>query len=247
MPFTFAHPALVLPLTFLPRKWFSLTGLIIGSLTPDFEYFLKMKIESHYSHTFAGLFWFDIPIGILLAFLFHQVVRNPLFDHLPLSFRAKVIRFKDFNWVGYFKQNSFKVILSILIGAASHILWDSFTHSTGYFVSVIPFLSSSIHLGGLDYPILKIAQHLSTLIGSLALIFTYTLLPATPTPKYKINNFYWILFASLTAFIICLRLFTGLHYKTYGNLIVTIISAGMIALVLTSIYSKLKPNSNFKG
>lgn len=27
MPFTFSHPAIVLPLTFLPRQWFSLTGL----------------------------------------------------------------------------------------------------------------------------------------------------------------------------------------------------------------------------
>ncbi|MFN7593668.1 MAG: DUF4184 family protein, partial [Bacteroidota bacterium] len=25
MPFTFSHPAIVLPLTFLPRQWFSLT------------------------------------------------------------------------------------------------------------------------------------------------------------------------------------------------------------------------------
>ncbi|WP_240482010.1 DUF4184 family protein [Flavobacterium psychrophilum] len=39
MPFTFSHPAIILPLRYLPRQWFSLTGLIIGSLTPDFEYF----------------------------------------------------------------------------------------------------------------------------------------------------------------------------------------------------------------
>ncbi|WP_113654854.1 DUF4184 family protein, partial [Pedobacter namyangjuensis] len=30
MPFTFSHPAIVLPLTYLPKKWFSLTGLVIG-------------------------------------------------------------------------------------------------------------------------------------------------------------------------------------------------------------------------
>jgi hypothetical protein len=30
MPFTFSHPAIVLPLTFLPRQWFSFTGLVIG-------------------------------------------------------------------------------------------------------------------------------------------------------------------------------------------------------------------------
>ncbi|WP_262496247.1 DUF4184 family protein [Flavobacterium piscis] len=39
MPFTFSHPAIILPLKYLPKNWISLTGLIIGSLTPDFEYF----------------------------------------------------------------------------------------------------------------------------------------------------------------------------------------------------------------
>ena len=45
MPFTFSYPAIVLPLTYLPRRWFSLTGLIIGSLTPDFEDFDASAFE----------------------------------------------------------------------------------------------------------------------------------------------------------------------------------------------------------
>ncbi len=52
MPFTFSHPAIILPLKYLPQNWFSLTGLIIGSLTRDFEYFIRMKVRSNYSHTF---------------------------------------------------------------------------------------------------------------------------------------------------------------------------------------------------
>lgn len=58
MPFTFSHPAIILPFKYLPNRWISMTGLIIGSLTPDFEYFIRMKIESYYSHTNAGLFLF---------------------------------------------------------------------------------------------------------------------------------------------------------------------------------------------
>ena len=44
MPFTFSHPAIVLPLVRKSGHWFSATGLIIGSLTPDFEYFMRMRI-----------------------------------------------------------------------------------------------------------------------------------------------------------------------------------------------------------
>ncbi|MEG1227787.1 MAG: DUF4184 family protein, partial [Flavobacterium sp.] len=41
----------MLPLQFLNKKWFSLTGLVIGSMIPDFEYFIRMRIQSIYSHT----------------------------------------------------------------------------------------------------------------------------------------------------------------------------------------------------
>ena len=50
MPFTFAHPAIVLPFYKKP-KFFSMTTLIIGSMSPDFEYFLRMKIKSDMSQT----------------------------------------------------------------------------------------------------------------------------------------------------------------------------------------------------
>nr|WP_237421370.1 DUF4184 family protein [Flavobacterium sp. HBTb2-11-1] len=70
MPFTFSHPAIILPLRYLPKSWFSITALTIGSLTPDFEYFLRMKVKSDYSHTLDGIFWFDLPLALLLTFLF---------------------------------------------------------------------------------------------------------------------------------------------------------------------------------
>jgi hypothetical protein len=55
MPFTFLHPAIVLPLTYLPRQWFSLTGLVIGSLTSDFEYVLRVNDKSYQTLKFSYL------------------------------------------------------------------------------------------------------------------------------------------------------------------------------------------------
>ena len=52
-----------------------------------------------------------------------------------------------------------------MIGASSHIFWDSFTHDTGFFVQEISILASSIELFGKRIPILKILQHTSSLIG----------------------------------------------------------------------------------
>ncbi len=240
MPFTFSHPAIILPLTFLPRQWFSLTGLVIGSLTPDFEYFLRMRIKSNYSHTIDGLFWFDLPLGLLLAFIFHNIVRDSLFDNLPTTFKSRFSVFKQFDWKGHFKRNWFVVTISILIGATSHIFWDSFTHDHGYFVQTIPSLQKSVDFLGGQVPILKILQHSSTLLGGLVIAFAIYNLPTDKAEKENINLKYWTIFAGLTLTIIAVRLLSGLELKQYGNVIVTAISAGLISLTLTPWLTRTK-------
>ncbi len=240
MPFTFSHPAIVLPLTFLPRQWFSLTGLVIGSLTPDFEYFLRMRIKSNYSHTIDGLFWFDLPLGLLLAFIFHNIVRDRLFDNLPTILKSRFSTFKHFDWNGYVKRNWFEVIISILVGAASHIFWDSFTHDHGYFAQAIPALQNSVDFFGGRVPILKILQHSSTFLGGLVIAFAIYKLPANKTEKENIDLKYWAIFLGLTFTIIAVRLLCGLELKQYGNVIVTGISAGLISLTLTTWLTRKK-------
>ena len=233
MPFTFSHPAIILPLTYLPKKWFSLTGLIIGSLTPDFEYFIRMKIKSDYSHTIEGLFWFDLPLGILLGFIFHNIVRNTLLDNLPKIIKSRFTQLMEFDWNAYFKKNWFVVIVSILIGAFSHLFWDSFTHNHGYFVENIPTLRKTINILGMEIPILKILQHSSTLIGGFIILLSIYKLPKVEVKTNTINLTYWKILIGLTFLIIVLRFINGLEIREYGNVIVTGISAGLIGLILT--------------
>jgi len=244
MPFTFSHPAIILPLTYLPKHWFSLTGLVIGSLTPDFEYFLRMRIKSNFSHTIDGLFWFDLPLGLLLAFIFHNIVRDSLFDNLPLGLKSKFLSFRKFDWNGHFKKNWLVVLISIFIGAVSHIFWDSFTHDHGYFVKTIPNLTNTIDILNLEIPILKILQHASTLIGGLIIFFGVYKLPSNKTEKENINLKYWAIVFGLTFTIITLRILSGLEIKQYGNIIVTAISAVLISLTITPWLIKEKQNNN---
>lgn len=244
MPFTFSHPAIILPLTYLPKHWFSLTGLVIGSLTPDFEYFLRMRIKSNFSHTIDGLFWFDLPLGLLLAFIFHNIVRDSLFDNLPLGLKSKFLSFRKFDWNEHFKKNWLVVLISIFIGAVSHIFWDSFTHDHGYFVQTIPNLTNTVDILNLEIPILKILQHSSTLIGGLIIFFAVYKLPSNKTEKENINLKYWAIVFGLTFTIITLRILSGLEIKQYGNIIVTAISAVLISLTITPWLIKEKINNN---
>ncbi|MGV3459545.1 MAG: DUF4184 family protein [Flavobacterium sp.] len=244
MPFTFSHPAIVLPLTFLPKGWFSITGLVIGSLTPDFEYFIRMRIQSDYSHTLGGLFWFDLPLGIVLAFIFHNVVRDILFDNLPVVLKSRLVQFTDFHWNVYFRQKWLVVIISVLIGAASHIFWDSFTHDHGYFVETIPALQGSIEILDRQIPILKILQHTSTFLGAIVILFAIAKLPSDKSIRGTISLKYWVIVLALTVLITAVRLSFGLSYKLFGHLLVTAISALMIALIISSLITIKVPKPN---
>jgi hypothetical protein len=246
MPFTFSHPAIVLPLTFLPRHWFSLTGLVIGSLTPDFEYFLRMQIRSDYSHTIDGLFWFDLPLGLLLAFIFHKIVRDKLFDNLPTVLKSRFSTFQEFDWNRHFKQNWLVVTISILIGAASHIFWDSFTHDHGYFVQTIPALQNSLDFLGRQIPILKILQHSSTFLGGLVIAFAIYKLPTHKTEKENINLKYWAILVGLTLTIISIRLLSGLDFKQYEKAKTAIVpkrNVQKLSGIIVVIYVKPAPKS----
>lgn len=235
MPFTFSHPAIILPLVKLPKNWISLTGLVIGSMTPDFEYFLRMQVKSSYSHTIDGLFWFDLPLGILLAFVFHNLVRNRLFDQLPLFFKSRFSGFKDFDWNSHFKKNWPVILISALVGAASHLFWDSFTHQTGYFVQLIPVLSKTVEIFHIQIPVFKILQHSSSIFGGLFIVLVIFKMPADKNVSSNINPKYWLTFSVIAFMIVLIRVLTGLSIRSYGNLIVTGISAVLFSLILTSI------------
>lgn len=239
MPFTFSHPAIILPLTYFPKKWFSLTGLVIGSIAPDFEYFIRMKVQSNYSHTWVGLLWFDLSISILLAFIFHNIVRNPFINNLPQFLQSRLSVFILFDWSKYFKKNWSIVLLSILIGSASHLLGDDFTHQKGFFVQQFSVLQTNVKIGYQQIPLFKILQHLSSLIGGIIIVFTIWKLPKHNIKIEKINYKYWLVVICITLIIIAVKLFTLEDYKSYGNLLVTSISASLISLILTSIlYTK---------
>jgi len=240
MPFTFSHPAITLPLTYLPRQWVSLTGLVIGSLTPDFEYFLRMRIESIYSHTILGLFWFNLPLGLLLAFIFHNIVRDSLLDNLPTFLKSRFSALRQFEWNKYFKKNWLVATISILIGAASHILWDSFTHNYGYFVETIPALTNKINFFGMQVPTFKILQHSSTIIGGLVIVYAIYKLPKDSKVIGNVTIKYWVIIAGITLSIIVIRLLSGFEFKQYGNLAVTGISAVLISLTITPWLIKTK-------
>jgi uncharacterized protein DUF4184 len=239
MPFTFSHPALVLPLNYLPKKWFSLTALVVGSMVPDFEYFLRMKVSGIYGHTFAGIFWFDLPLGILIAFVFHNLVKESLIRNLPTILKSRFLHYNEINWNNYFRKHFFIVTFSMLIGISSHLLWDGFTHEHGYFTNYIPFLQQHVLLFK-QIPVYKILQHGSTLIGALVIFYAIYTLPVVDSKQYKSDKRYWPVVVSVSIVFIIFRMLFFTE-NSIGNLIVSTIAVLMVALIITPFLLKIKP------
>ena len=67
MPFTPAHAAIVVPLARRFPGPMVLPALIVGSLSPDFEYFVHMRPERSISHDLVGVPLMDVPLGSSLS------------------------------------------------------------------------------------------------------------------------------------------------------------------------------------
>jgi len=195
-------------------------------------------MKSDYSHTIGGLFSFDLPLGLLLAFIFHNIVRDGVFDNLPLFLKSRFSALRLFQWNDDFKKNWLVVIVSILIGAFSHLLWDNFTHAHGYFVEVIPALAGNINFSDIQIPIYRLLQHASTVIGGIVIAFVVFKLPADTQIKETISVKFWAVVVGITLIIIAIRVLCGLDLKQYGNIIATGISAGLISLILAPLLVK---------
>jgi len=235
MPFTFSHPAIVLPLI-KARLNLSATALIIGSMIPDFEYFIRMKDRSTYSHTLTGVFWFDIPLALLVCFIYHLIVRNSLFDNLPSFLKDRFSVYKRFDWSKYFLRHWAIVLVSIIIGAVSHILWDGVTHNTMFFVNKAD-LSTMMKIGTINLAGYKFLQLASTIAGGLAVIYSIFALRRIHQPKTKIDYRYWTIVWFITFLVVLLRFAKNGFHLYYDNpdrvIIVSFISSLMIGLIVT--------------
>jgi hypothetical protein len=234
VPFTFSHPAIVLP--FLKNKNLSATALIVGSISPDLEYFFRMKMQSEISHTLLGIFLIDFPLGFIVIFAFHTIIKKPLIANLPYFFQSRMQLLKDSNWLHYFKNNILVVLLSFFLGTLSHIFWDSMTHWDGYVVERIAFFNE-VFFG---FPVYKIAQYGSSIIGLILILYYIYKQPSEVENTDKINRNYWFVSFGITAVLLGIRFTFGLDVSEIGSVIVSVFFSMMVALTISGILFRKK-------
>lgn len=237
MPFTFAHPAIILPLH--KSKRFSFTALIAGSMVPDFEFFFQLREVENIGHYWYGILLFDFPMALVFCFLFHNLLRNSLVSNLPACFRNRVADILDFDWNAYARTNKWNIILSLLIGIASHILWDGFTHYNGLFVEMFPLLSAKTGITGLDLPFYFLLQLVFSVIGLLSVV---NIIRRMPLQQKNIarekNKWYWPLFGLILTLILCIRLAGWPEYNSFWGVFMAAMGGICYTWILISILFK---------
>jgi hypothetical protein len=171
MPGTFSHPAAVLPLRRFTPWPLNFAALVIGSMTPDFGYFIDRFDLSRFAHTLPGSFLACVPTGVamlILLYLFakpvcyalpspHREVLSPLCPAFPRQFTVCLM-----------------ILLSLFLGAWTHIFWDAFTHLDGWFVERIAFLRApAFQTGSSTTHVYLALQEGSTLLGFPILVIAY--------------------------------------------------------------------------
>ena len=183
MPFTFCHPAIILPLS--KSQKLSTSALIFGSTAPDFEYFLRMDMIRTHSHDFWAMFYFNLPLTLGLFFIFQSIVKVPLINNLPHFLFSRFSRF-IITKPNYTTVTSiFWICLSAIIGIFSHLLWDSFTHKEGFFEGYFSFLLQEFYFMGKSRIVFQFLQMISSILGGGYMIYFVFKIPKQYTPKKK--------------------------------------------------------------
>lgn len=168
MPLTIAHPVAAVPLRRPLGRLGVLAGLVVGSIMADLPLFMPLPLKRDATHTFLAVLWFCLPAGALAYLLYDYVLDRPLRALMPEGLARRLARTgreaRPPVW-------SPSVLASILVGAATHAVWDSFTHGGPAGVGEwLPFIEKRLFtVSGYTVYVFSVLQHGSTVVGMAAL------------------------------------------------------------------------------
>lgn len=204
MPFTIAHAAAALPLSRATSLPFC--GLAVGAASPDFEYFLRLGGGRTISHQLHGLVLLNLPLALAALALCSWLVVPGVVMLLPrrLAHLGGPLR----AWSPPLRPGSGlgQLCAAILVGAGSHVLWDSFTHHHEAAAGLGWLEWHAFDLGDRSLYVHDLMQMGSSVVGMAILAVAgwrwYQRQPkqhaATPTAPKRLRN------ASLAVAAVCL-------------------------------------------
>lgn len=142
-----------------------MSALVMGCFAPDFPYLLSLSPNKSYSHTFTGMFLLDLPLAFGALWLFHTLIKKPMLTFLPDGFRRR-LRTSVTSFSFWPPKRLSLIIVSILVGAATHLVWDGFTHTTSWIYQNWTFLRRAVVLPVIgEMQMYKVLEYASSAFG----------------------------------------------------------------------------------
>ena len=138
MPFTPSHAAAVLPFLRTPLP---ASALVIGSVAPDLPYYLPLDLPWD-THTASAVVTTDLLLGGLAWVVWHALLAEPALAWAPGALRSRLtgvplgpgVRIRSV-------RGLVLTVLALVVGAATHVLWDEFTHAGRWGTEHLPALA----------------------------------------------------------------------------------------------------------
>lgn len=175
MPFTLSHAAAVLPAirrNGTGRLGLFPSALVAGSFAPDVTYFADTLLPGamefgDFTHTFLGVVTVNVLIAAVLVAVW-AALREPLVALVPVRVRGRVhafVRGRRWTRETFGPPAWLWFAGSAALGAATHVVWDAFTHHSRWGTELLPFLNRSV--GG--FPLYQFAQYGSSALALVVL------------------------------------------------------------------------------
>ena len=230
----------VLPL--MRRRGLDATCLVFGAMAPDFEYFVRGQEQGNFGHSLVGMWVWGVPVTLVLAALFHGPVKRLLWEVAPRAIARRTAEPATRPWPGRWSAAVIvSLVVSAVIGNATHLVWDAFTHGDGWFPHRFPhLLLREVHV-----PVVglmrrcRILQYVSSLVG-LAVVARYALRALRRAPAVEVapapTGARLVLAACVVAGValVTARAVWLLHARDPGSLVVAPISGGLAGIVIAS-------------
>jgi hypothetical protein len=169
MPFTISHAAAVLPFSRTLARWRLLSAMVIGSMVPDFGWFLPWRPARFETHSALSLMAFSLPVGLAIFWIFQRLLKAPLMELLP---NAAYSRWRPYAAPADYAslRQWFLAACGVLAGALTHLVWDAFTHEGARGVRMLPLLDDSmVEIGRHHLVGARLMQDASSLFGLIVI------------------------------------------------------------------------------
>jgi hypothetical protein len=104
-------------------------------MVPDLPFYVPVPYSRRLSHRFLGVVTVDLAAGLLVHEAWLRVVGPAVREYAPPPIGRRVT---------LARADAVRVVAALALGAATHVVWDAFTHGGTWGVGLVPALNARV-------------------------------------------------------------------------------------------------------